>query len=849
MTSSEPLAQTTRATFMFGDSATPLQGQEQADGTWLITDAAGNEYVITALDQTTGKTDGYVAAHKNADGVIDYRGKWQFDEQGNKVRLNTYTTMSGLDVPEGAPVTLSTQGSLTPVIIENTGETNARLNDGNDVQTQFITIKSNTTYLMSGDVNLEIVDNGNSMNGFALDGEGARAIVGKDSTLTFSNGDNNTSATLAYSPASQGYFDNYGTILLSNGSPDQVGYTTYLTDGAKPGVGGSGKLDFTNHSGATITLSNALSQRVYLWLGAGNFVNDGTITATGANVTVASAHSQSQGEPGTLTNNGTITINGDNATVFQDLSGTTSVNNGTINLGLQQDADLNATGMTAFQSSTSDAVAINGTTGVVNIYANDSAVFDRGGSTSTARLINYGQYNIAPDVTGSSLVRGEADSVVQNTVQGYTVGTTASGTYGTYSASSYTIKEAKVNTGFVLGTSAQSVTMDNVFTGQDIQGEENIASTSAVWRADASKDSSGNVDVTMTKNAYTDVVTDSNVSDMAQALDAGYTNNALYNSLNLETAGQVTDAMRQLSGMKAVTANRESRVLSNRFNMMQTSGVKTESGLGFNVIAQNDSRAELGNNARFDMLSLSQRFDLSPTQNLSMQYGMARIVDGQAKEAGDNGLTGGFSQFFGMQHDVQFADDVMLSNSLRYDLQQLQSDRLVSYGAVNTTGSSDSVQQYLEWRSQFSKSFSLSDELSIAPLAGVKFRHGSDNGMDETGAGDFNLQMSGGSKTAVDATVGLKLDYQGSNGWAVNAMVEGSPNLTFSQSQRSGELQGAAGQRFAIDSGEQGGGINSFASVGVNYLQKNSQLRAEAFSWREDGLSDKGMMLNYGYQF
>ncbi|TXP19225.1 hypothetical protein FV254_24015, partial [Escherichia coli] len=42
---------------------------------------------------------------------------------------------------------------------------------------------------------------------------------------------------------------------------------------------------------------------------------------------------------------------------------------------------------------------------------------------------------------------------------------------------------------------------------------------------------SGNVDVTMSKNAYTDVATDASVNDIAKALDAGYTNNELFTSL------------------------------------------------------------------------------------------------------------------------------------------------------------------------------------------------------------------------------------------------------------------------------------------------------------------------------
>ncbi|WP_159330564.1 hypothetical protein, partial [Klebsiella pneumoniae] len=82
----------------------------------------------------------------------------------------------------------------------------------------------------------------------------------------------------------------------------------------------------------------------------------------------------------------------------------------------------------------------------------------------------------------------------------------------------------------------------------NIQGADNITSTSVVWNAQGSQDADGNVDVTMTKNAYADVATDSSVSDVAQALDAGYTNNELYTSLNVGTTAELNSALKQVSG-------------------------------------------------------------------------------------------------------------------------------------------------------------------------------------------------------------------------------------------------------------------------------------------------------------
>lgn len=64
----------------------------------------------------------------------------------------------------------------------------------------------------------------------------------------------------------------------------------------------------------------------------------------------------------------------------------------------------------------------------------------------------------------------------------------------------------------------------------------------------------------MTKNAYADVATDASVSGVASALDAGYTNNELYTSLNVGTTAELNNALKQVSGAQATTVFREARI-------------------------------------------------------------------------------------------------------------------------------------------------------------------------------------------------------------------------------------------------------------------------------------------------
>ncbi len=96
----------------------------------------------------------------------------------------------------------------------------------------------------------------------------------------------------------------------------------------------------------------------------------------------------------------------------------------------------------------------------------------------------------------------------------------------------------------------------------------------------------------------------------------------------------------------------------------------------------------------------------------------------------------------------------------------------------------------------------MDDALKVTPYAGVKFRHTMEDGYKERNAGDFNLSMNSGSETAVDSIVGMKLDYAGKDGWSATATPEGGPNLSYSKSQRTASLQGAAGQSFGVDDGQ-----------------------------------------------
>ena len=528
------------------------------------------------------------------------------------------------------------------------------------------------------------------------------------------------------------------------------------------------------------------------------------------------------------------------------------INQGTINLEKNEfyDETKPLVGMAVYKG----GVAYND--GTININADNGQAFynDGTGTIHNSGTINLNGGAMSSDDThmGSAPTDSNSAPASVQRVSGYVLGTSASGSVGTLNAgnNALALDSVSVDTGFTAGTAATTQTFDNVFTGADVEGLENITSESVVWSAQGQKDANGNVDVTMTKNAYTDVVTDSSVSGVAGALDAAYTNNELFSSLNLKTSADVTKAMKQISGNKAVNVSRDARRLSNRFDMLADAAPELGNGLSFNLVAKGDQRAELGKDTQYDMMALRQKLGFGDNQSLTMEYGIARL-DGKGNvSSGSDGITGGYSQFLGLEHAMPLGEEgLSWNNALRYDVHQLDSKRGINYGDVNKQALADSRQQYLELRTEGRKTFAVSEGLDVVPYAGLKLRHTMEDGYQERGAGDFNLNMNSSTETAVDSVVGMKLSYAGKDGWAATATLEGGPNLSYVSTGKKASLQGAAGQSFNVDDGQKGGSINSMAQVGVKYNAGNTSAGLDAFHWKEDNISDKGFMLNIKHNF
>lgn len=792
------------------------------------------------------------------------------------VHVSNAGTVSGgkVIVKNYGDVTNESTGSISSVNIEtggiytNDGTTAAVSVDGGVFNnTGTVTGKTGTTVAGS------VINNSGSMN----------TVEQWASTM------NNTGTVTAWTGAS-------GSAVLNNNTGGEVDKLTF-TAAATVNNAGVIKNGSVDKSGTLNNLEDGVMTLADNGLWSGTFNNWGTVNSDADIATGGNGHTLYNGSTGVINgqittsknnggskaiNDGTINIDKTNNVAMSAHGSAKMVNNGTINVGTVGTTQTGMVGMQLESDAKSDAVIENN--GTINIYASNSYAFSQLGSNG--HIVNNGTVYIDDSVTGSGFIKqdgktiegsGEngdgtevhyvdftapteptiadgtttvttsdsADSSATNNLSGYVVGTSADGSAGKLMVSNASMNGVEINTGFTAGTADTTVSFDNVVEGSNLSDAGAIQSTSVVWNAQGSQDADGNVDVTMTKNAYADVATDSSVSDVAQALDAGYTNNELYTSLNVGTTAELNSALKQVSGAQATTVFREARVLSNRFTMLADAAPQIKDGLAFNVVAKGDPRAELGNDTQYDMLALRQTLDLTASQNLTLEYGIARLDGDGSKTAGDNGLTGGYSQFFGLKHSMAFDEGLAWNNSLRYDVHNLDSSRSVAYGDVNKIADSDMRQQYLEFRSEGAKTFTMmSDTLKVTPYAGVKFRHTMEDGYKERSAGDFNLSMNSGNETAVDSIVGLKLDYAGKDGWSASATLEGGPNLSYSKSQRTASLQGAAGQSFGVDDGQKGGGVNGLATIGVKYSSNDTALHLDAYQWKEDGISDKGFMLN-----
>lgn len=550
-----------------------------------------------------------------------------------------------------------------------------------------------------------------------------------------------------------------------------------------------------------------------------------TATNSGAmNASSGATAMYAQGAGASVVNTGEINVR-NQGWGMSVANGATAINQGTITLSSDSGA---ATGSLIAMKATGTAGLVNDTTGIINLNASGATPF-----SSTTAVVNKGK------------IYANGSDVTQNyALNNYTIGTQDAGQAGVLFTSNAAVEEVSIDTGFTAQSTATTVVFDDAIVGNNLSGEENIRSTSVVWQAQGQKDEQGNIDVVMTKNAYDQTITDTSLTQAAQSLDKGYTNNALYNSLNQSSGAGVTEAIRQISGQNMGAAQMQARTLDYRFNQMSLNAVKTNTGLGFNVVSRDSLQGELGNDSRYDMLALTQDFTMG-AHNFTLRYGIARI-DGNAQSTSDS-ITDGYSQFMGLQHQKMFGE-WQWQNQFDAALHQLETSRQIRYEGVSRTANASNEQQQFTLTSAMKKNLVWENGFKMQPFGGLRARYHHINTLNEHNAGDWNLNVDASEKTAVDALIGLQMAWKHKNGLALNATFEGGPNLHYHESNGYASLASSPEVRFAKIA-QKGGGINSNMRVGASWATLQTQLLLNAYHWKEDGLKDKGLQFNLNYNF
>ncbi len=668
-----------------------------------------------------------------------------------------------------------------------------------------------------------------------------------------------------------GSFANHGTIMATQAAPDPFGRAILDEGGTPDGLRlNTGTLSADGGYGVMKTRSAMAA-------GRNVFVNRGDIGFAAGNgadraLQVGTSHT---GHDLLNDRDGVIAVSGDNAVAMYSDSDSFLVNRGTLRLGERGTRDTGMVAMALGRNAT--GTIVNDVGGVIDIRARESYAFRIEGDNG--RLINRGIVRLdcgdgscgvfrdagtaARDAGGTAVDRERVNPArlqqaldedrprrAAAPLNGYVVGTLPDGSAGTLSGSHLDARGVTIDTGFTAGTAAREATFDKVLRGERIDGIDGIASRTAVWQAQAHRDSDGDVSVTLSKNDYRELVSDSALRPVAAALEHGYDGRALYRSLELDSAAEVTDAVRQLSGAGLDRALRPLQMLEPRFDRMADAARPDAAGFSFSLLGRGEPGSRLGE-VSHDMALVGQRIGLGRDDRIDVRYGIASLKP-QAG-AGRNGPDG-ISQVFALDHARMLGRGVRLENRVRYLQHQLNTQRTLRYGSVDEQASASHRRDQFSGQTSLVQSLSVADGLTLEPSFGMRWRHQRDAALEERGAGDYGLSLSSQRQTALEGVLGLRVSYDGvhpgtGRGWRIDAALNARPLLYRQHGERMARLNGAPDARFALPSTNDDGRVAYDGRLGVRYQGQAGHFSLNAYIGREGAARDKGVSIDYQYAF
>ncbi len=547
-----------------------------------------------------------------------------------------------------------------------------------------------------------------------------------------------------------------------------------------------------------------------------------------------------EGASATLLNQGTLTVTGDHAVAMSGARGATLINDGTINLGIAGAA--NGQHLVAMRSDGS-ATLNNRRGGVINIHADHSHAFQSAGGGS-GRLINNGQVNvygsgsgINADAATAAVNRPGADLGWQapRGISGYTVGTNADGSAGRMALhQGGHLADVAVDTGFTRGTAASQVHLPGVFTGAD-SGEDNIRSATVVWRAQAERDASGNVDVVMTRNDYR-ALADASVQGVAAALEAGYGNSALFHSLEVADTAEFNRALHQLSGGQVMAASQRLAANGEAFWSSLARSAPTD---GHHLLAFGP-----GADTRYGVQGVGSGLQLAvPMQggrHLQMMSGLL-----STDVAHDGGQTRSQSRFAGVGIG-QSLGAFRVQHTLGNEWHRMDGQRQLQWGATHTTAHSRRALSRTRIGSMLSRDV-VAAAVHWQPRLGVTAFHTREAAFHEHGADTFGLSVGAGTRRGVQWEAGTGAQARVGSAWTVRGDAALIGSVKEHARGRLAYLHGAAGHAFELPG--RTSGVDYRVMIGADYRRQRLALGGAVLAQRLLGTPDTQAQMHLNYVF
>ena len=434
------------------------------------------------------------------------------------------------------------------------------------------------------------IENNGTLN--ALGNKGLIAIYGENSKIT-NNGNINLNDSVI----------NFLDSTKNNYSVGIYGENSIINNTSQISIGENGVGIYSNNNTgvSVVNHGNLISSKlgaIGMFAENGNIQNDGTIVLDGENSIGMAVRSS------TAINNGYIVINGANGIGIYGTSGSHIYNNNEITINGNDGIGIQLAGGSVLENR-----------GIINLNGsnNTDIIYGEGTQYKLPSIVNAGIIN----VNEKFIVNGiEIKVKVEpSTMRVPTASEIALGGYAKedingeflvsnavqFNAPSFELSEpVKITSDFSQGTNATVYKLENIFNPNTPWGGPNngtiaVVSDSLVWDAIPTINDSGNIDIWMEKQDYSNFTNGHWYNDFANALDLKYdkaTGDGLkiYDKIDkIKTTEEFNHIMNSLSGNVYANINQREEDIATTFenslNLLKDSTNNTKENVKINIIA------------------------------------------------------------------------------------------------------------------------------------------------------------------------------------------------------------------------------------------------------------------------